>query len=204
MFLTKCVQQFETFKIQFYNKVVLDTMATLCATIWDTTPKALFWVISVGDQERPSHHLETLIYETRFVQPEEHCGIHTFHGFSNKSQHYFMCVCSAQLVTCSVNVVVSELSWAYWAIGRPETSSSVEHLDVEYLVSRLTFDYLFLTYYHEPICTALWRWLLGRVFIAMSEKTEHTDSLLGLQRREKTNVSKHMATLSRHLEWENA
>lgn len=33
MFLTKCVQQFETFKIQFYNKVVLDTMATLCATI---------------------------------------------------------------------------------------------------------------------------------------------------------------------------
>lgn len=59
MFLTKCVQQFETFKIQFHNKIVLDTMTTLCATICDTTPKALFWVISVGDQERPSRHLET-------------------------------------------------------------------------------------------------------------------------------------------------
>lgn len=160
--------------------------------------------IVLGDINRQPGEAWSFNYETRLVQPVEHCGIHTFHGFSNKSQHYFMCVCSAQLVTCSVNVVVLELSWAYWAIGRPETSSSVEHLDVEYLVSRLTFDYLFLTYYHEPICTALWRWLLGRVFIAMSEKTEHTDSLLGLQRREKTNVSKHMATSSRHLEWENA
>lgn len=106
MLLTECVQCFETFKNQFYNTVALNM--SLCATLTHNPHS-----IALGDINRQPGEAWSFNYETRMVQPVENCGIHTFHGFNNKSQHYFVCVCSAQIVKCLVNVVVSELSRVY-------------------------------------------------------------------------------------------